>query len=101
MDTCIATDASPNFLGLTAEKLGVLLNTHGQKPYHANQILKWIHQRGVIDFLSMTDLSKDARAFLSKVYTIQPPKIKKTLYSEDGTIKWLVLLDDYATVEMV
>lgn len=101
MDTCIATDATPNFLGLTAEKLGVLLKAHGQKPYHANQILKWIHQRGVIDFLSMTDLSKDARAFLSKVYTIQPPKIKETFHSEDGTIKWLVLLDDDATVEMV
>jgi hypothetical protein len=35
--------------------------TLGEKPFRAAQVLKWIHQRGVIDFQAMTDISKPLR----------------------------------------
>lgn len=101
MGACIATDVRTNFLGLTGKKLEMVFGEIGKKPYHAKQVLKWIHQRGELDFLQMTDISKSVREFLSEKYIITAPEISSAYHSADGTIKWLVTLDDGASVEMV
>ena len=48
-----------NLLGLTREELQDYLISLGEKPYRGLQIFEWIHNRGVIDFDSMTNLGKD------------------------------------------
>ena len=48
-----------NLLGLTREELQDYLISLDEKPYRGLQIFEWIHNRGVIDFDSMTNLGKD------------------------------------------
>ena len=48
-----------NLLGLTREELQDYLISLNEKPYRGLQIFEWIHNKGVIDFDSMTNLGKD------------------------------------------
>ena len=53
-----------NLLGLPNGDLERFVVGLGEKPFRARQILKWIYQRGVLDFDAMTDLSKSLRTML-------------------------------------
>ena len=64
----------------------------GEKPFHARQVLKWIHQYQVTDFDAMTDLSKSLRARLKELAEVRVPAIICDQLSEDGTRKWLLEL---------
>ncbi len=90
-----------NLLGLTRAKMCELLGLMGEKPYRAEQILKWIHQRDVNDFESMTDISKVLRAKLNEVAEIREPEVVMDKISVDGTRKWLIKTISGSSVEMV
>ncbi len=62
----------------------------GEKPFRAQQLLKWIYHEGVTEFEQMTNLSKVLRAKLTEVAEITPPKVSMEQRSSDGTIKWLL-----------
>lgn len=83
-----------NLLGLTRDQLGQFFNSIGEKPFRAKQVYKWIHQLCVTDFEQMTDLSKVLRAKLSELAEVRPPKIAFQKYSEDGTRKWVLDMED-------
>lgn len=61
----------------------------GEKPYRAEQLLKWIHQQGVNDFSIMTTFSKSFRQLLAEQSRIEAPECLKEQCSQDGTVKWL------------
>lgn len=61
----------------------------GEKPFRARQVLKWIHQRNAFQFDEMTDLSKDLRAQLDAVASVELPTLVTEQKSADGTVKWL------------
>jgi 23S rRNA (adenine2503-C2)-methyltransferase len=90
-----------NFLGVTRQKLEQLLDSLGEKPYRAEQILKWIHHRYQDDFSEMTDISKTLRVSLAEMGAIQEPKIVADRVSADGTRKWLVQAENGSCVETV
>jgi 23S rRNA (adenine2503-C2)-methyltransferase len=90
-----------NLLGLPKAKLAELLGLMGEKPYRAEQILKWIHQRNVDDFESMTDISKALRAKLAEIAEIREPEVVMDKISVDGTRKWLIKTISGSSVEMV
>ena len=73
----------------------------GQKPFHARQLMRWIYQRGVADFESMTDLSKSLRQSLSASAVLEMPKVLSQHESKDGTIKWLFESGSGQAVEAV
>ena len=79
-----------NFLGITKCKLEQLLASLGEKPYRAEQILKWIHHRYHDDFSQMTDISKALRDKLTVIGTIEDPKVVSETISIDGTRKWMM-----------
>ena len=56
-----------NLLGLSRAKLNTLFNELGEKSFRADQVMKWIHQRGVTDIDAMTDISKSLRETLKAV----------------------------------
>ncbi|MEX0964799.1 MAG: 23S rRNA (adenine(2503)-C(2))-methyltransferase RlmN [Pseudohongiellaceae bacterium] len=91
----------PNLAGLNQEKLRALFVEIGEKPFRAEQILKWIHQRGVLDIDAMTDISKDLREKLKQATEISLPKILEDYKSEDGSHKWIVEVASGSRVEMV
>ncbi|MFZ5579483.1 MAG: 23S rRNA (adenine(2503)-C(2))-methyltransferase RlmN [Pseudomonadota bacterium] len=90
-----------NLLGLPLGKLQQFFVELGEKPFRAAQVMKWIHQRGVVDFEQMSDLSKALREKLAQVAEIRIPEVQLEQKSRDGTMKWVLRLDSGNSVEMV
>lgn len=78
-----------NLLGAPAPQLSQFLSSLGEKPYRAQQLLRWMHHFGEQDFYAMSDLSKPLREKLNEVAYITGPQVKSTDISADGTRKWL------------
>lgn len=91
----------PNLAGLSLANLRALFVDIGEKPFRADQILKWIHQRGVLDIDQMTDISKNLREKLKQSTEVSLPKILEDYKSDDGSHKWIVEVASGSRVEMV
>jgi 23S rRNA (adenine2503-C2)-methyltransferase len=76
-------------------------DTLGEKPFRARQIFNWIHQRGVIDFAQMTDLSKMLREKLAQRASIGAVTKDLEQRSKDGTIKFRWKTHDGKLIESV
>lgn len=86
---------------MTIEELEKFFLDIGETKYRAKQVFRWIY-RGVTSFDDMTDLKKDLRQKLKNMAFISNLQIaKKVVSSEDGTVKYLFLLDDENIVEGV
>ncbi len=90
-----------NLLGLDRATLKAYFTEIGEKPFRAQQVLQWIHQRGVSQFDAMTDLSKALRTKLEQVSRIQAPEVVEEQIASDGTRKWLLRLEDGNCIETV
>ena len=90
-----------NLLGLTHDHLVDFFDSLGEPNFRASQLMKWIHQRGVTDFVKMTDFSLNLRKELSKIAEVRPPIIEERLISPEGTKKYLIKLDSGTIIEMV
>lgn len=91
----------PNLLGLSREKMKALFSEIGEKPFRAQQIMQWIHQRGELDLNAMTDISKSLRGQLEQSVDIRLPKIVADYPSDDGSHKWVIEVASGSRVEMV
>ena len=90
-----------NLLGFTHERLVEFFNSIDQPRFRASQLLKWIHQRGVIDFMLMTDFSLELRNNLSVIAEVKPPSVEECHVSPEGTKKYLIKLESGSMIEMV
>ena len=90
-----------NLLNLSISELNSFFLSIDQKEFRTTQLIKWIHQNGVINFENMTNFSKPLRNYLNKNCVIELPKISHKEYSEDGTKKWLLEVGENESVEMV
>ena len=82
-----------NLLNLNRAGLERFFIGHGEKPFRARQLMQWVHQRGVVDFEQMTDMSKTLRALLHRNACIEFPSVVDRQVSDDGTSKWLIEVD--------
>lgn len=73
----------------------------GERPFRAQQVLPWIHQRGVADFAVMTNISRMLAARLTDCAHIAAPTPVAEHVSADGTRKWLLRLADGNAIETV
>ena len=90
-----------NLLGMTRQKMEAWLVSIGEKPFRAQQILKWIHHSGIDDFEQMSNLGKGLRAKLAEIAEIRPPRVVRQLDSKDGTRKWAIEVGGNNLVETV
>ena len=90
-----------NLLGLSPAKMISFFESIGEKKFRAQQVMKWIHQMGVIDFDQMTNLSKALREQLKTIAEIKLPEVVQEKQSEDGTRKWLIRVDGGSCIETV
>lgn len=90
-----------NLLGLTRVQLTAFFADIGEKPFRAQQVMKWIHHHGVLDFEQMTNLSKDLRTRLAAVAEVRAPEVVSCHDSVDGTRKWLVRSIEGGLIETV
>lgn len=66
----------------------------GEKPFRADQVMKWIYHYCYDDFDQMTDINKALRAKLKEVAEIRAPEVAEEQRSADGTIKWAITVGD-------
>ena len=90
-----------NLLGCSIESLESFFSEIDESKFRAKQVLKWIHQKGILDFDLMTDLNKDLRIKLKSLAYIKPPTIHEEHISKEGTIKYLIELESGSMIEMV
>jgi 23S rRNA (adenine2503-C2)-methyltransferase len=95
------TTSRTNLLGLTHAKLKAFFFELGEKPFRAQQVLKWMHHAGVDEFDAMTNISKGLREKLAAVAEIRPPEIVSQKDSEDGTRKWAIRVEEGGLIETV
>ena len=93
--------AQVNLLGLSRQQLEAFFTDLGEKRFRAQQVMKWIHHQGVIDFAAMSNLGKGLREKLEALATITPPEIADQQDSADGTRKWAIRVAGGALVEAV
>ncbi|MAV53338.1 MAG: 23S rRNA (adenine(2503)-C(2))-methyltransferase [Gammaproteobacteria bacterium TMED260] len=91
----------PNLLGLSRDKMKALFSELGEKPFRAQQIMQWLHQRGELELNAMTDISKSLRGQLEQSVDIRLPKIVADYPSDDGSHKWVIKVASGSRVEMV
>jgi len=90
-----------NLLDFDAERLAGFFAEIGEKPFHARQVMRWIHQFGQHEFENMTDLSKDLRAKLVAGAIVQAPAVMADSTAVDGTRKWLLSVGTANGIETV
>ena len=78
-----------NLLDFDAAGLAAFFAEHGEKPFRARQVLRWMHRCGQGDFDAMTDIAKTLREKLRIVASVTPPVIVSDKLSDDGTRKFL------------
>ena len=93
--------AKVNLLGLSRQQLEAFFTDLGVLRFRAQQVMKWIHHQGVIDFAAMSNLGKGLREKLEALATITPPEIADQQDSADGTRKWAIRVAGGALVEAV
>jgi len=97
----LGTDKPLNLLDLDRKAMERYFVSLGAKPFHGRNVFKWIHKHGVTDFDRMTDLSKRLRAQLRESAEVRLPEVVLEKPSADGTVKWVMELDDGQRVETV
>jgi 23S rRNA (adenine2503-C2)-methyltransferase len=90
-----------NLLNFNRQGLREYFSSIGEKPFRADQLMKWIYQEGESDFDKMTNINKDLRAKLNDKCEIRAPGIKQYQQASDGTIKFAIELDGGQEVESV
>ena len=90
-----------NLLGFSYESLVVFFQSIEQPSFRALQLMKWVHQRGVLNFMQMTDFSLELRNQLSEIAVVKPPTVEDCFLSPEGTKKYLIKLDSGSMIEMV
>lgn len=87
--TVAATENSKiNLLDLNRKQMREFFASLGEKPFRADQVMKWIYHFGYDDFEKMSDINKVLRAKLTAIAEIKAPEIVAEQRSSDGTIKW-------------
>ena len=95
------SDKKINLLGYSLESLEAFFNDIGEPKFRAKQLIKWVHQKGILDFSQMTDFNKILREKLELVACLRTPMVEKVYKSPEGTIKYLVKLESGSMIEMV
>ena len=93
--------AKTNLLNLTREQMKSFFADLGEKPFRADQVMKWIYHYCVDDFDKMTNVNKVLREKLKQCAEIRAPEVASRQDSKDGTIKFVMRLDGGQEVETV
>jgi 23S rRNA (adenine2503-C2)-methyltransferase len=90
-----------NLLGLSMAQMSDFFVAIGEKPFRAQQVMKWIHHSGIDDVMNMTNIGKVLRTRLAEICEIRPPEVVSQKDSADGTRKWLLRVTGGSCIETV
>jgi 23S rRNA (adenine2503-C2)-methyltransferase len=90
-----------NLLDFDEAGLRAFFESIGEKPFRAQQVLKWIFHHAETDISAMTNLGIALRQKLELMAEIRLPEILREQRSADGTVKWLIGFQGGNAVETV
>ncbi len=90
-----------NLLDLTRSEMQAFFVELGEKPFRADQVMKWIYHFCVDDFDKMSNINKVLREKLKSRCVIEAPVVVTRQDSSDGTIKFVMGLRGGQEVETV
>ena len=90
-----------NLLDFDLEGLAAFCEGLGEKRFRAQQLFRWIHQRGVSNPQDMSDLARSLREKLEGTACVTPLAVNAQHVSKDGTIKWLFDVGNGDAIETV
>lgn len=90
-----------NLLDFTRPQLREFFKNLGEKPFRADQVMKWVYHFGYDDFELMTDINKTLRDKLKTIAEIKAPIVAQEQRSSDGTIKWALDVGNNQLIECV
>ena len=93
--------AAVNLLDFDLDGLATYCDGLGEKRFRAQQLFRWLHQRGEADFTRMSDLAHSLRDKLGDAATVQAPVLISERLAADGTVKWLFDVGQGNAVETV
>ena len=96
-----STLTTKNFFGTSEAKLKEIFAEWNVETYRVHQVFTWVYHYHCRDFSEMTNISKFLRAQLTELFHFSLPKIQQRTHSKDGSIKYLLELNDGAVVESV
>ncbi len=97
----MGSNSRRNLVGMDRRELEQLAAERGQPAYRGRQIYTAIYARGARSFDELTDLPGSFREALAQHYIIAYPEIKGRIASRDGSLRYLLSLEDGARVETV
>ncbi len=94
VETSTPVTGKINLLDLNRQQMREFFANMGEKPFRADQVMKWMYHYCYNDFEQMTDINKVLRAKLQRVAEIRAPEVAEEQRSTDGTIKWAIKVGD-------
>lgn len=82
------SETKTNLLDLDRDAMRAFFVELGEKPFRADQVMKWIYHFGCDDFDQMNNVNKVLRERLKEIAEIRAPEVSREQRSSDGTIKW-------------
>lgn len=95
------TEDKINLLGLDRVALEKMFTKIGQQKYRAAQFMKSLYHHYQSDFNEHTTFSKDLRVKMQVFSTLEVPEVVSEKTSKDGTIKWLMKMQEGNAIETV
>lgn len=90
-----------HLLGLDKDGLHAWLADIGEKPFRADQLMRWIYHQNVLCFDEMNNLSKVLRSKLNDCADVSLPKVVSMHAAIDGTYKWILDMGAGRCIETV
>ncbi len=92
---------NPNLVGMDRQELEQLALRHGQPVYRGRQIYAALYARGVRRLDEITELPRSFREVLAERHPLTYPQVKGRIASRDGSVRYLLELQDGAAIETV
>jgi 23S rRNA (adenine2503-C2)-methyltransferase len=93
--------ATTDLLGQGLGELEALFAGWGEKTFRARQLMQWVHQRGSLDFASMSNLATSLRSQLAARVRGPLPRVVRDHVAADFTRKWLFDVGAQNAIETV
>ena len=93
--------STQNFFGTSETELKEIFCEWNVETYRVHQVFTWVYHYNCRDFSEMSNISKSLRSKLAENFHFSLPKIQQRTHSKDGSIKYLMELNDGAVVESV
>ncbi|QBY44348.1 bifunctional tRNA (adenosine(37)-C2)-methyltransferase TrmG/ribosomal RNA large subunit methyltransferase RlmN [Arsenophonus nasoniae] len=90
----VSKSTKVNLLDMDRKQMRQFFSDTGEKPFRADQVMKWIYHHCYDDFDLMTDINKVLRNKLKQAAEIRAPEIAQEQRSTDGTIKWAITVGE-------